>query len=82
MYHFADSVKTENLFNQTVLELVKLFQCALSLFDMFPVDSRERDGLLCDTMVDSIQNWISQIGEPYMRIEVISALIYLRSSRY
>lgn len=69
LYHFTDTIKTENRFNQTVLELVKLFQCALSLFDLFPVDSKERDGLLCDTMVNSIQNWISQVGEPYMKVE-------------
>ena len=63
-------MKTGDRFRQTVIELVRLIQCGLSLFGMFPIDFQEQDGLLCDETVDGIQKWVAEVGEPYMKVEV------------
>lgn len=49
-------------FEAIVLEFIKLIQAALSIFDFFGF-TEERDGLLCDMTVDSIQKWTLEIGE-------------------
>ena len=70
MFHFNDAIRTEDRFGYTVIELVRLIQCGLSLFDMFPLDSQEQDGLLCDETVNGLQKWVSEVGRPYMKVEV------------
>ncbi|THH10221.1 hypothetical protein EW145_g1459 [Phellinidium pouzarii] len=69
MYHFGDAIRSFERFKQTVLELVKLIQCGLSLFEMFSIDTERQDGLLCDLTVDGIQKWVAETGEPYMNVE-------------
>ncbi|KIM25568.1 hypothetical protein M408DRAFT_331115 [Serendipita vermifera MAFF 305830] len=49
-------------FETVVLEFVRLIQSALIIFDLFDFNY-ERDGLLCDTVVDSVQRWTLEIGE-------------------
>lgn len=72
MYHVTDKApsRSRELFNATVLELVKLIQAALAIFGMFDITSEERDGLLCDITCEGIQRWVTEIGEPYLHIEV------------
>ena len=72
MYHVTDKThsRSRELFNATVVELVKLIQAALSIFGMFDVSSDERNGLLCDITCEGIQRWVTEIGEPYLHIEV------------
>lgn len=52
------------------------------MFDL----NHDRNGLLCDVTVDGIQKWITEIGEPYLRVEpmervadptIVSALLSL-----
>lgn len=66
-------------FSGVMLEFIKLIQSALVIFDLFDI-SEERDGLLCDTTVESIQKWTLNIGEQLqeLRLEVG----FLSSSRY
>lgn len=63
-YHFRDDVKQLHRFVPTVLELVKLIQVGLSLFDMFTMDPEQQNGLLCDVTVEGIKTWIAEMGEP------------------
>ncbi|PFH52744.1 hypothetical protein AMATHDRAFT_1795 [Amanita thiersii Skay4041] len=58
--------RDRTLFTATVLELIKLIQAALSLFGIY---SGPLDGLLCDTTVDGIRKWITDIGEPIVGLE-------------
>lgn len=74
MFQFGDALRTGERFRQTILELVRLIQCGLSLFDMFPIDYEEQDGLLCDATVEGIQIWVNDIGEPYAKVEVSRCL--------
>lgn len=69
-------------FKNTVLELVRVVQAALSLFGMFSLASDERDGLICDSTVDGMQRWADSIGTS-LRIEVskiVSSYPYAPSS--
>ncbi|KAH9951569.1 hypothetical protein B0H21DRAFT_716557 [Amylocystis lapponica] len=88
MYNVPDkaSARSRELFNATVLELVKLVQSALVIFDMFDLQPEERNGLLCDVTCDGIKRWVTAIGEPCMKVEpmervadptVVSALFSL-----
>ncbi|KIJ56680.1 hypothetical protein M422DRAFT_22838 [Sphaerobolus stellatus SS14] len=86
MYCFAESMRSKVSFNQCVLDLVKLVQCALLLFGFFPSSSEERDGLLCDTTTEGIMRWTESVGEPVLSLEpmervgdpsVVSALLSL-----
>jgi len=70
MYRMNDKISCSDLFGTTIVELVKLIQAALSLFGMFSICQDERNGLLCDLTVDGIQRWVTEIGEPYMGVEV------------
>ncbi|TFK91811.1 hypothetical protein K466DRAFT_582454 [Polyporus arcularius HHB13444] len=71
MYHVTDKApsRSPELFNATVLELVKLIQAALAIFGMFDLSPEERNGLLCDITCEGIQRWVTEIGEPYLHIE-------------
>lgn len=77
MYHIPDKANTRScaLFNATVLELVKMVQTALAIFGIFDLSPEERNGLLCDVTNDGIQKWVSEIGEPCMKVEVSSLSI-------
>ncbi|KAI5124996.1 hypothetical protein M0805_007420 [Coniferiporia weirii] len=68
-YRFEDAIRSPDCFKRTVLELVKFIQCALSLFEMFPIDIEEQTGLLCDITVNGIQKWVAETGKPYMGVE-------------
>jgi hypothetical protein len=72
MYRMNDKIRSSALFGTTILELVKIIQAALSTFGMFSLCQDEWDGLLCDLTVDGIQRWVTEIGEPYMGVEVWS----------
>ncbi|KAI0832438.1 hypothetical protein BC628DRAFT_315443 [Trametes gibbosa] len=71
MYHVMDRAPARSgaLFNATVLEFVKLIQAALAIFGMFALALEERNGLLCDVTCEGIQRWVSEIGDPYLKIE-------------
>ncbi|EPT03801.1 hypothetical protein FOMPIDRAFT_1028638 [Fomitopsis schrenkii] len=71
MYHIPDKGKGRSApcFSATVLELVKLIQAGLAVFDLFDISPEERNGLLCDVTCEGIRRWVSEVGEPYMRIE-------------
>ncbi|KAI0375656.1 hypothetical protein BV20DRAFT_1117203 [Pilatotrama ljubarskyi] len=71
MYHVTDKAPARSgaLFNGTVLELVKLIQAALAIFGMFDLAPEERNGLLCDITCEGIQRWVTEIGEPFLKIE-------------
>ncbi|KAH9045588.1 hypothetical protein EDB85DRAFT_2270488 [Lactarius pseudohatsudake] len=69
MYRMNDKIRSSDLFSTTILELVKLIQAALSLFGFFSIYQDEWNGLLCDATVDSIQRWLTEIGEPQMAVE-------------
>ncbi|KDQ64523.1 hypothetical protein JAAARDRAFT_187846 [Jaapia argillacea MUCL 33604] len=86
MYHFNDKIREPEIFNLTVLELVKLIQTGLSFFGMFTTSLEDKNGLLCDVTVDGIQKWVTEIGEPFAKVEpmervadptVVSALLSL-----
>ncbi|KAN0127457.1 hypothetical protein V8E53_010861 [Lactarius tabidus] len=69
MYRMNDKIRSSDLFNSTILELVKLVQAALSLFGFFSVCQDEWNGLLCDVTVGGIQRWLTEIGEPQLAVE-------------
>jgi hypothetical protein len=56
-------------FEGMVLEFVKLIQSALVIFDLFD-SAYDRDGLLCDTVVDSMQRWTLEIGEQLQELHL------------
>lgn len=71
-YHFPEKTlaRGHELFNPTVLELVKVIQASLAICGMFDLAPEERNGLLCDVTCEGIQRWIAEIGEPCMDVEV------------
>ena len=77
-YHLPDQalIRSSELFNSVVLELVKLIQAALAVFGMFDLDREARDGLLCDVTWEGIQRWVAEIGEPLLSVEVSLAAVY------
>ncbi|KAF7790804.1 hypothetical protein EIP86_001761 [Pleurotus ostreatoroseus] len=70
-YHIPDKavVRSTELFNATVLELVRLIQSALAVCGMFDMAREERNGLLCDVTCEGIQRWVTEIGEPCAQVE-------------
>lgn len=72
MYEIPDKAlsKSGSFFNATVLELVKLIQAALAIFDMFDLSPEERNGLLCDVTSEGIKRWVTEVGEQCMKVEV------------
>ena len=73
-YSFPDKaiVPSSTLFRATVLELVKLMQAGLAVCGMFDLAKEARNGLLCDKTCDGLQRWVTEIGEPCIRLEVCS----------
>jgi hypothetical protein len=53
-----------------------LIQSALVIFDLFDI-SEERDGLLCDVTVESIQRWTLDVGEQLQELRLEVRLLYL-----
>ncbi|KIK68149.1 hypothetical protein GYMLUDRAFT_191267 [Collybiopsis luxurians FD-317 M1] len=58
--HLDGTAKVSILFNDTVLELVKLIQISLHIFGHYA--SSSFDGLLCDSTVDGLQQWVKEVG--------------------
>lgn len=78
MYNFPDKIRCSDVFNATVLGLVKAVQAGLAIFGMFDLNY-ERNGLLCDLTVDGIQKWITEIGEPHLHVEVGASAMFFQS---
>ncbi|KAJ3741121.1 hypothetical protein DFH05DRAFT_305490 [Lentinula detonsa] len=58
--HLTGAEKASSLFNDTVLELVKLVQVSLHIFGYYKPSSF--DGLLCDFTVEALRLWVNEIG--------------------
>lgn len=74
MYGISEPASCSNKktwFKDTVLELVRTVQSALSLFGMFSLATDELDGLICDSTFDGMQQWVVNIGVD-LRLEVTS----------
>ena len=71
-YHLPEktNITSPIIFRATVIELIKLLQAGLAVCGMFDLAKEERNGLLCDKTCDGLQRWITEIGEPCMRLEV------------
>lgn len=76
VYQFKETLRADDQFKATVIALVKIIQSALALFELFPIDAKQQNGLMCDTTVDGLQKWVKEIGEPYMKL-VVSTVLYL-----
>ncbi|KAH8105824.1 hypothetical protein BXZ70DRAFT_966334, partial [Cristinia sonorae] len=76
-YHLSDKLlaRSQPVFNPTVIELVKLIQASLAICGMFPLAPDERNGLLCDLTVDGIQRWVTEIGEPVLKMEPVERVV-------
>lgn len=59
--HPSGTGKAPSLFNDTVLELVKLVQVSLHTFGYYSPTSF--DGLLCDSTVEGLRRWVNEVGE-------------------
>ncbi len=59
--HLSGAAKAPVLFNDTVLELVKLVQVSLDIFGYYSIESF--DGLLCDTTVEGLRLWVEEVGD-------------------
>lgn len=70
MYGFRNDIRPSHRFLPTVSEFVRLVQVGLSMFDLFPMDPEQQNGLLCDITVEGLKSWSIDIGESYMKIEV------------
>jgi hypothetical protein len=62
-------------FDRAILEFVRLIQSALVIFDVFDI-FEERDGLLCDVTVESIQRWTLDVGEQLQELRLEVRLLY------
>ncbi|KAK4170093.1 hypothetical protein QBC43DRAFT_45 [Cladorrhinum sp. PSN259] len=60
-------------FCQAVVELVKMAQMALFLFDL--LEEEYIDGLLCDVTEAAINNWWTEIGSEYFNIEPTDGIL-------
>ncbi|KAL6309539.1 hypothetical protein BKA93DRAFT_722828 [Sparassis latifolia] len=71
MYRIPEKAlaQSSTLFNDTVLELVKLIQAALTIYGMLDILPEERNGLLCDVTCEGLRRWVVEIGELYMKVE-------------
>jgi hypothetical protein len=69
MYRFPDKILPSEIFNSTVLELVKYLQSGLSIFGLFE-QAEERNGLLCEVTTGGLQRWIIDFGNPFLSVEV------------
>ena len=66
----SKATDSNTMFEQMVIEVVRMLQCGLSLYDMFSPEYEEQDGLLCDETAEGVQKWITEIGRPYCGLEV------------
>lgn len=66
-FHRLYRVSEKNDIYQTVIELVKLCQSALMLFDKLEIDYA--DGLLCDVTERAINDWWVEIGNEQYDVE-------------
>ena len=66
-FHQLYRTSDKNELYQSVIELVKLCQSALMLFDKLEIDYA--DGLLCDVTERAINDWWVEIGSEYYNIE-------------
>ena len=67
------AIRSAALFNALVLELVKLVQSALAICGLLESCRDERSGLLCDATCDGLRRWVTEIGEPCIKLEVSSS---------
>ena len=72
LFQFKEALQEEGQFKATVLALVKIIQCALSLFELFPIGAKEQNGLLCDLTTEGLKKWAKEIGQPYMKVQTSS----------
>ena len=73
MYRIAEpsgSASQPSWFRAAVLELARTVQSALSLFGLFSLSTDERDGLVCNSVVEGMQRWADTIGVN-LRLEVL-----------
>lgn len=77
VYQFKENLRADDQFKATVIALVKIIQSALALFELFPIDAKQQNGLMCDTTVDGLQKWVKEIGEPYMKLVVSTVLLFI-----
>ncbi|KAK7743500.1 hypothetical protein SLS53_004034 [Cytospora paraplurivora] len=60
-------------FFEAVMQLVKMCQVALYIFDM--LDQEYIDGLLCDVTETAIGNWWTQVGSEYYNMEPTDGIL-------
>lgn len=66
-FHQLYRTSEKNDIYKSVIELVKLCQSALTLFDKLEIDYA--DGLLCDVTERAISDWWVEIGNDYFNVE-------------
>ncbi|KAK4503457.1 hypothetical protein PRZ48_004372 [Zasmidium cellare] len=66
-FHQLYRTSDKNEIYKSVIELVKLSQSALTLFDKLEIDYN--DGLLCDVTEKAINDWWVEIGGDYYNVE-------------
>lgn len=66
-FHQLYRTSDKNEIYKSVIELVKLCQSALTLFDKLEIDYA--DGLLCDVTEKAINDWWVEIGADYYSVE-------------
>lgn len=66
-FHQLYRTSDKNEIYKSVVELVKLCQSALTVFDKLDIDYA--DGLLCDVTEGAVNDWWTEIGGEYYNIE-------------
>ncbi|KAL7939487.1 hypothetical protein V8C35DRAFT_286782 [Trichoderma chlorosporum] len=69
LYRISDRIP----FNQSVVELIKLCQVALFMFDK--LDHAYIDGLLCDVTEKAINNWWTEVGAEHYNYEPTDGIL-------
>ncbi|UKZ75541.1 hypothetical protein TrVFT333_003228 [Trichoderma virens FT-333] len=69
LYRTSDRIP----FNQSVVELIKLCQVALFMFDK--LDHAYIDGLLCDVTEKAINNWWTEVGAEHYNYEPTDGIL-------
>lgn len=69
LYRISDRIP----FNQSVVELIKLCQVALFMFDK--LDHAYIDGLLCDVTEKAITNWWTEVGAEHYNYEPTDGIL-------
>ncbi|KZW04083.1 hypothetical protein EXIGLDRAFT_758383 [Exidia glandulosa HHB12029] len=65
LYHIPDSKRP---IQESVLDLVQTVQSGLAIFGLY---THERDGLLCDRTIHSIQQWNTDVGGSVFQMELM-----------